>query len=174
MLLSQISYHFLLVVQVALFSGVFSPLMILQFFVPFQPFFALHSCYFCPFPSGLGYFRLIFISIGHDLFQSISVWFLLAQWSILHRYMNYFSIRLYVIHDHQLCCGLMSCSSIAPKWFWTVQIIMVEYQSFWSGPNRFGRVQSILVRVKLDFSGLIFIIWTWPKWFRPDQNKLWY
>ena len=66
----------------------------------------------------------------------------------------------------------MSCPSIAPKWFWTEQIILVEYQSFLSGPNRFGWAQSILVRVKLDFSGLIFIIWTWPKWFGPHQNKL--
>ena len=29
----------------------------------------------------------------------------------------------------------------------------------------------ILVRFKLDFSGRIFIIWTFPK-FGPEQNKL--
>ena len=48
-------------------------------------------------------------------------------------------------------------------------------------PNRFGRVQSILVRVKLDFSWLIFIsnldlskmIWTRPKKIGPVHND-WY
>ena len=43
---------------------------------------------------------------------------------------------------------------------------------FWFGPKRFGRVQIILVKFKLDFSGLIFIIWTCPKLFEPDQNEL--
>ena len=38
--------------------------------------------------------------------------------------------------------------------------------------NCFGRVQIILVRLKLHFSGLIFLIWTCPKWFGPDQNEL--
>ena len=38
--------------------------------------------------------------------------------------------------------------------------------------NCFGQVQIILIRFKLDFSGLIFIIWTSPKWFGPNQNKL--
>ena len=72
----------------------------------------------------------------------------------------------------------MPCPSIAlnfwsPKWICTVQIILFEYKSFWSGPNRFGLVQSILVRVRLEFSGLLFIIWTYcPKWFGIDQNKL--
>jgi hypothetical protein len=47
-----------------------------------------------------------------------------------------------------------------PKRFWTVQMVL----------DAFGRVQIILVRFKLDFSGLIFIIWTCPKWFGPDQN----
>ena len=66
----------------------------------------------------------------------------------------------------------MPCPSIDPKWFWTVQIVLDGYKLFWSGPNRFGRVRIILVRFKLGFSGLIFIIWTCPKWFGPDQNKL--
>ena len=39
--------------------------------------------------------------------------------------------------------------SICPKWFWTVQIVLVRYKSFWLVPNRFGRVQIILVRFKL-------------------------
>ena len=40
-------------------------------------------------------------------------------------------------------------------------------------PNCFGQVQNILFMFKLDFSGLIFIIWTWPKQIGPDQNN-WY
>ena len=33
----------------------------------------------------------------------------------------------------------MPCPSMGPKWFWTVQIFLVEYQSFWTGPIRFGQ-----------------------------------
>ena len=44
---------------------------------------------------------------------------------------------------------------------------------FCLGPNGFGRVQLILFRFKLDFSGLIFIIWTRPKQNGPVQND-WY
>ena len=36
----------------------------------------------------------------------------------------------------------------------------------------FGCIQIILVRFKLLFPGLFFLIWTCPKWFGPDQNKL--
>ena len=36
----------------------------------------------------------------------------------------------------------------------------------------FRRVKILLVRFKLDFSGLIFIIWTCSKWFGPNKNKL--
>ena len=43
---------------------------------------------------------------------------------------------------------------------------------FWTGTNCFGQVQIILVMFKLDFSGLIFIIWTCPKCFGPNQNDL--
>ena len=39
-------------------------------------------------------------------------------------------------------------------------------------PNCFVPGQIILVRFKLDFSGLIFIIWTCSKWFKPNQNEL--
>ena len=68
---------------------------------------------------------------------------------------------------------LMPCPSMGPKWFWTDQIILVEYQSFWTGPICFGRVQIILVRFKSDFSTLIFIIWTRPKWIGLVLNN-WY
>ena len=44
---------------------------------------------------------------------------------------------------------VMPCPSMGPKWFWTNQIILVEYQLFWTGPIRFGWVQIILVRSKL-------------------------
>ena len=39
-------------------------------------------------------------------------------------------------------------------------------------PNRFGEVQIILIRCKLDFYRLIFIIWTWPKSSGPVRNEL--
>ena len=61
---------------------------------------------------------------------------------------------------------------VGPKLFWIVQIVVVGSKSFWLVPNHFGRVQIILVRFKLDFYWLIFTIWTCPKWFEPDQNKL--
>ena len=41
------------------------------------------------------------------------------------------------------------CPSMGPKWFWTVQIILVKYQSFWTGPIYFGSFQIILDRFKL-------------------------
>ena len=61
---------------------------------------------------------------------------------------------------------------MGPKWFLTVQIIVVEYQLFWTGPIYIGRVQIVSDRFKLDFSGLTFIIWTYPKLFQPNQNEL--
>ena len=51
---------------------------------------------------------------------------------------------------------LMPCPFIGPKWFWTVQIVLVGSKLFWSGPHYF------FVRFKLDFSRLIFIIWACP------------
>ena len=56
---------------------------------------------------------------------------------------------------------LMPCPSQGPKWFWTVQIVLVNSKSFWSGS-----------KFKLDFSLLLFIVWTCAKWFWPDQNEL--
>ena len=38
-------------------------------------------------------------------------------------------------------------------------------------PNWFGQIQIILIRFKLDFSGLIFIIWTCAKWFGPIEGQ---
>ena len=75
--------------------------------------------------------------------------------------------------------GLMPCPSIAP--IWTIQIILVEYQSFWSGPNHFVQVQSILVwvgQIKLFWANfynldLSKMIWTQPKEIAPVQND-WY
>ena len=34
---------------------------------------------------------------------------------------------------------MMPFPSMGPKLFWTVQIILVKYQSFWMGPNRVGQ-----------------------------------
>ena len=53
-----------------------------------------------------------------------------------------------------------------PNCFGQLQIVL-------SGPNSFGRIQIILVRFKLLFPGLIFIIWTRPKQIRRVQNE-WY
>ena len=39
------------------------------------------------------------------------------------------------------------------------------------GPNCFGRVKIILVRFKLDFSGLIFIIWMVQNHFGPIEGQ---
>ena len=39
---------------------------------------------------------------------------------------------------------IMPCPSICPKSFWTVQIILVEYQPFWTCPIHLGQVQTIL------------------------------
>ena len=45
-------------------------------------------------------------------------------------------------------------------------------KSFWSGPNSFGRVQTILVRFKLDVSRLICIIWTFQNDLDPAKTNL--
>ena len=58
--------------------------------------------------------------------------------------------------------SLMPCPSMGPKCFWTVPIILVEYQLFWTGPICFGQVQIIIIS----------LIWTWPKRFGHDQNNL--
>ena len=44
---------------------------------------------------------------------------------------------------------LMPCPSMGSKWFWTVQIILVEYQLFWTGPICFCWVSIILESSKL-------------------------
>ena len=51
-------------------------------------------------------------------------------------------------------------------------MVFEGYKVFWSGPNHFGQVRIILVRFKLDFYRLIFIIWTQPKQSGPNQNNL--
>ena len=66
----------------------------------------------------------------------------------------------------------MPCPSMGPKWFWTVQIILVEYQSFWVGPIHFGQTQIVLDRFKLQKLGQKNQIWTWPEFFGPNQNNL--
>ena len=51
-----------------------------------------------------------------------------------------------------------------------LQIVLNGYKLFWSGPNRFGQLQIILVRFKLDFYWLIFKILTWPEWSGPESG----
>ena len=70
----------------------------------------------------------------------------------------------------QILIALMP--SMGPKWFWTVQIILVEYQSFWAGSIHFGWIQIILGRSKSKKLVQKSLIWTWPKWFGPNQNDL--
>ena len=96
---------------------------------------------------------------------------------ILHRW-YVFSQRFIVFlnnspkkHNSKACWNHLNfqkfCPSMGPKWY-----DFVPSKLLWTGTNCFVQVQIILVRLKLDFSGLIFIIWTCPKWFGPDQNKL--
>ena len=67
----------------------------------------------------------------------------------------------------------MPCPSMGTKGFWTVQIVLEGYKLFWSGANCFGRIQIILARFKLDFSGIIFIIFTYPKLFGYLSKTTW-
>jgi hypothetical protein len=80
---------------------------------------------------------------------------------------NYLKLQILASYNN-----LMPHPSIGPKWFWNIQIVLNSYKLFWSDPNCFGQVQIILVRFKLDFYGLVFKIWTQPKWSGPDQIKL--
>ena len=71
----------------------------------------------------------------------------------------------------------MPCPSMGPKWFWTVQIVLVGYKMFWLSPNHYGRGQIILNRSKLwkistekSNLNLTKMIWTQPKRFGHDQN----
>ena len=61
--------------------------------------------------------------------------------------------RCYVWWVHYVCnrnnLPFLPCPSMSPKWFWTVQIILVECQLFWLAPICFGQVQIILDRFKL-------------------------
>ena len=58
-------------------------------------------------------------------------------------------VRFFYEIDWHINTWLLPCLSMGPKWFWTVQIILVEYQLFWTGPIRFGLVKIILDRSKL-------------------------
>ena len=74
----------------------------------------------------------------------------------------------------------MPCPSMDPKWFWTVQIILVEstkhfgwvqfvlvgYKSFWTGPN----YKNYPRKFNLDLTKMI---WTRPNQIGPVQNY-WY
>ena len=67
----------------------------------------------------------------------------------------------------------MSCPSLGPKSFWTVQIVLDGYKLFWSGPNHFGQVQIRLLWTNFYNLDLSKMIWTRPKWIGPVQNN-WY
>ena len=57
----------------------------------------------------------------------------------------------------------MPSPSMGPKWFWTIQIILVDYQLFWMSPICYGWVQIILNRSKLR---------NCSRKFGHDQNNL--
>ena len=67
----------------------------------------------------------------------------------------------------------MPFPSTGPKLFWTVQIILVEYQSFWMGPIHFGQVQIIKISPEKSNLNLTNMIWTQPKRIGLVQND-WY
>ena len=51
----------------------------------------------------------------------------------------------------------MPFPSMNSKWFWTVQIILVEYQLLWTSPICFGWFQIIKISPEK------WLIWTWQK-----------
>ena len=60
---------------------------------------------------------------------------------------------------------------MGPKRFWLVQFVLGGSNSFWSGPNNFGKVQIIKYSPEKCYLNLIKIIWTQPKRFGPNQNN---
>ena len=66
----------------------------------------------------------------------------------------------------------MSCPSIGPKRFWSVQFVLDRSNLFWSGPNHFGQVQIIKISPEKYNLNLTKMIWAQPKCFGPDQNNL--
>ena len=68
---------------------------------------------------------------------------------------------------------------MAPRWFWSVQIIFglvpiawLRSNSFWSGPNHYGQVQIIKISLEKSNLNLTKILWPRPKQFGPNQNNL--
>ena len=68
--------------------------------------------------------------------------------------------------------SLMPCLSMGPKWFWTVQIVFVGSNLFWSGPNHFGQVQIINISPEKSNLNQTKMILSQPKQFGPNQNNL--
>ena len=76
------------------------------------------------------------------------------------------------------CITIMPCPSMGTKLFWTVQIILLEYQSFWTGPICFGwvqiyhsrQVQAIKISPEKSNLNLTKIIWTRPNQFGPAKQ----
>ena len=66
----------------------------------------------------------------------------------------------------------MPCPSMGPKLFWTVQIILVGYQTFWMGPIHFNQVQIKQISPEKSDLNLTKIVWTRPKQIVLDQNNL--
>ena len=68
---------------------------------------------------------------------------------------------------------LMPCPCMGPNRFWTLQIILVDYELFWTGPICFGRVQIIKISPEKSNLTLKKMLRARPKRFGPDQND-WY
>ena len=65
---------------------------------------------------------------------------------------------------------LMSCSSISPKQFWNVQIVLDRYKLFWLGPNHFGQVKIGLFWTNSYNLDLSKMVWIQTKRIGPVQN----
>ena len=61
---------------------------------------------------------------------------------------------------------------MAPKWFGTIQMILFEYRSFWTGRILFRQVQIVKISPEKSNLKLSKIIWTQSKQFTPIKNNL--
>ena len=63
----------------------------------------------------------------------------------------------------------VSFTSMSPKWFWTIQNLLVGFRRC---PNHFGQVQITKINSEKPNLNMTKMIWTRPKRFGPDQNNL--
>jgi hypothetical protein len=117
------------------------------------------------FHGAVWHFRFRFMSIMFGLVELLEIW--CAFWKVaiwFQQVLTFFQFKLKRWHEIWLTMRVDEIS-ISYAMSYRSKIILDR-------PNCFGRVQIILVRFKLDFSRIFFIIWTLPKCFGPNQNKL--